>query len=190
MPGKPAPPGMPGKPPGPKPKGSRGPGSRPSSRSRSGSRSAEPNPKGTSLMRPPYAGRRHGSLGFRPVGSRTSTLVAAALLAAVLGLLAVTLPVPMVALGPGPTFDTLGEDEGRPVVAIDGLPTFPTSGHLNMTTVAVTDRLTLVRVLGFWASGQRQVVPRDAIFPAGKSDEQVQQENTQQFAASEQNAET
>jgi PDZ domain-containing protein len=115
--------------------------------------------------------------------------VCAALLAAVLGVLGASLPVPLVALGPGPTYDTLGEVNGAPVVTVDGLPTFPTTGHLNMTTVAVSDRLTFVDVLRAWASGARQVVPRSVVFAPGKSDDQVREENTQQFATSETNAE-
>lgn len=113
----------------------------------------------------------------------------AALLAVLLGALATSLPVPLVALGPGPTYDTLGAVDGAAVVTVAGLPTFPTTGHLNMTTVAVSDRLTFVDVLVAWAAGARQVVPRSQIFPPGKTDDQVRQENTQQFATSETNAE-
>jgi Lon-like protease len=123
------------------------------------------------------------------VVGRTSTLACAAVLAGVLGILGTSLPVPLVALGPGPTYDTLGDVNGAPVVTVDGLPTFPTSGHLNMTTVAVADQLTFVDVLHAWAAGNRQVVPRTQIFPPGKTDAQVRDENTQQFATSETNAE-
>lgn len=120
---------------------------------------------------------------------RTRTAVAAGLLALAIGVLGATLPVPMVALGPGPTYDTLGDVDGTPVVAVEGLPVFPTSGHLNMTTVAVADGLTLFSTLGLWASGERRVVPRDQIFPPEKTDQQVQQENSDQFVASEADAE-
>jgi Lon-like protease len=123
------------------------------------------------------------------VNRRTWNLVAAGMLALALAVLAATVPVPMVALGPGPTYDTLGDVGGQPVVAVDGLQAYPTTGHLNMTTVSVTDRLTLFATLGLWADGDRQVVPRSEVFPPEKSDEQVQQENTEQFAASEANAE-
>jgi PDZ domain-containing protein len=120
---------------------------------------------------------------------RTSTTAAAALLAAVFALLAASVPVPLVALGPGPTFDTLGVVNGTSVVVVDGLPTFPTSGHLNMTTVAVTDRLTFGAMLRAWASRDRQVIPRSQIFPPGKTDAEVREENNRAFSASESNAE-
>lgn len=120
---------------------------------------------------------------------RTWTVVSAGLLALALGGLGATLPVPLVALGPGPTVNTLGEVNGTAVVAVTGVPTYPTAGNLNMTTVSVTDRLTLFNAIGFWTAGDQQVVPRDTVFPPGKSDAQVQQENTDQFASSEANAE-
>lgn len=123
------------------------------------------------------------------MGRRTRTLVAAALLAVALGVFATTVPVPMVALGPGPTFDTLGEVDGTTVVAVDGLEVYPTSGRLNMTTVAVTDRLTMMATLGYWLADERQVVPRSQVFPPGLSDAEVERENTLSFAASEVNAE-
>ena len=54
--------------------------------------------------------------------SRISTLLAAGLLAAALVVLAVTVPVPLVALGPGPTFNTLGKVDDKPVITVQGLP--------------------------------------------------------------------
>jgi PDZ domain-containing protein len=123
------------------------------------------------------------------VNRRTWTVVSAAMLALALGVLGATLPVPMVALGPGPTYDTLGEVEGDPVVTVEGQPVYPTSGQLNMTTVSVTDRLTLFAALGFWASPDSQVVPREQIFPSDMSLNEIQEQNTAQFTSSETNAE-
>ncbi|WP_308257496.1 YlbL family protein [Pseudonocardia lacus] len=119
----------------------------------------------------------------------TWNIAAAALLAVVLGVLGGTLPVPLVALGPGPTYNTLDTVDDVPVIRVDGLSTYPTSGHLNMTTIAVSDQLTMFGALGAWASGYRQVVPRSTIYPPEKSDAQVQEDNSAQFAASEANAE-
>src|SRR4051812_26195791 len=99
--------------------------------------------------------------------------------------LAVAVPVPLVALGPGPTFNTLGKVDDKPVIAVQGLPTYPPSGNLNLTTVSVTDHLTLVAMLGHWAAPDRQVVPRSAICPPGLTDEQVQEKNAEDFTTSE-----
>lgn len=116
------------------------------------------------------------------------TALAAALLALSLAVIGATLPVPYVALGPGPTYDTLGDYEGAAIVSVEGLPSYPTSGHLNMTTVSVVDQLPLFTALSFWASGERRVVPREALFPSDRSTEEVKQENAAQFASSESNA--
>ncbi|HEY0814870.1 MAG TPA: PDZ domain-containing protein [Pseudonocardia sp.] len=122
--------------------------------------------------------------------SRTSTLLAGGLLAVALAVLAIAVPVPLVALGPGPTFNTLADADGKPVVAVSGLPTYPTSGNLNMTTVSVTDRLTLVGALSYWAAPGRQVVPRSTVYQPGKTDAQVELKNAEDFTDSEINAES
>lgn len=118
------------------------------------------------------------------------TTAFAGLLAMTLCVLGVTLPVPMVAIGPGPTYDTLGEVEGKQVVAVDGIAVYPTTGHLNMTTVSVTDRLTMFTALGRWASSDSQVVPRERVYPSDLTTEEVQKVNAEQFATSEANAES
>jgi PDZ domain-containing protein len=89
----------------------------------------------------------------------------------------------------GPTYDTLGQVEGRTVVEIDGQTTYPTGGQLNMTTVSVSDGITLFEALGKWMSGRYAIVPREEIFPPTKTEEQVEQENAQAFQDSEDNAE-
>jgi Lon-like protease len=98
-------------------------------------------------------------------------------------------PAPFVAVGRGPTYDTLGEVAGAEVVAIDELPTYPTSGQLNMTTVGVTDGLTMQQALAMWASGDFQVVPRHTLFPPGVSGAEVTERNRAMFVDSQTNAE-
>lgn len=119
---------------------------------------------------------------------RVLTAVAAGLLALALGVIGATLPVPYVALGPGPTYDTLGDYEGTPIVSVEGLATYPTTGHLNMTTVSVTDQVSMFAALAFWLSEERRVVPRELIFPSDRSTQEIQDENAAQFASSELNA--
>ena len=93
--------------------------------------------------------------------------------------------VPYVSLGPGPTFDTLGEVDGKQVVDIQGTQVHPASGHLNMTTVSQRDDLTLGEALRYWVSGREQLVPRDLVYPPDKSREQVDKDNNNDFKQSE-----
>ncbi|MHA6798621.1 YlbL family protein [Bounagaea algeriensis] len=121
---------------------------------------------------------------------RTWTLVLSVGLVVVFGLLGAAAPVPYVALGPGPTYDTLGTDGNAPVIGIEGERTYPTEGQLNMTTVSVTDRLSLFSALSMWASGRYALTPREVYFPPGKSEREVERENTAAFNDSRTTAET
>jgi PDZ domain-containing protein len=105
------------------------------------------------------------------------------------GVLLSLVTVPYVSLGPGPTFDTLGEVEGKQVVDIEGADVHPTSGHLNMTTVSQRDDLTLGQALTLWMSGREQLVPRDLVYPPDKSKDEIDKANTTDFKRSEDSAE-
>ena len=99
---------------------------------------------------------------------RILTLIVALVPIVVFGLLLAVVTVPYVSLGPGPTFDTLGEVDGKQVVDIQGTKTHPTSGHLNMTTVSQRDDLSLAEAVTLWLSGEEQLMPRDLVYPPGK----------------------
>ncbi len=116
---------------------------------------------------------------------RSGTLLTSGVLAVVLLFAAVFASVPYVSLGPGPTFDTLGSSGGRPVITISGRETFPTEGHLDLVTVGVRSRLTLGQALLGWFDRSQAVVPRELVFPPGKTDKQVDAENAQQMTASQ-----
>src|SRR3954469_5961381 len=68
---------------------------------------------------------------------RGLTLTLSAVLVVVLGILTSVLPVPYVVLVPGPVTDTLGTIGAKPVVSATGAQTYPTKGHLYLTTVGV-----------------------------------------------------
>jgi len=123
------------------------------------------------------------------VNRRISTLIVALVPILIFGMLLTTVTVPYVALGPGPTFDTLGEIDGKQVVDIEGAELHPTSGHLNMTTVSQRDGLSLGQALVFWASGRDQLVPRDLVYPPDRSKEEIDEANTKDFRQSEFSAE-
>jgi PDZ domain-containing protein len=123
------------------------------------------------------------------VNRRILTLLVALVPIMAFGVLAAVVTVPYVSLGPGPTFDTLGEVEGEQVVDIEGADLHPTSGHLNMTTVSQRDGITLGQALTLWMSGREQLVPRDLVYPPDKSKDEIDEANTTDFRRSEDNAE-
>ncbi len=119
---------------------------------------------------------------------RTATLLVGLLLVVVLGALGSAVPVPYVALGPGPTYNTLGEVGGTQVIDVKGTTTYPTTGNLNMTTVSVRDGITLFGALGLWLDRRDALVPRETVYPADQTTEQIQQQNTADFRQSESSA--
>lgn len=97
--------------------------------------------------------------------------------------------IPYVALGPGPTHDTLGEAKNGPVIKIDGTKSYETNGQLRLTTVSVANEISLINGLGMWMSGRYALAPRELYFPPGESDEDVKQANVRLFQDSQSSAE-
>ena len=100
----------------------------------------------------------------------------------------IRLTVPYAAEGPGPTFDTLGEVDGEPVVDVEGAQTQDTGGQLNMTTVSVRTNMTLGQALGRWIATDDTIVPVEQILPPDLDEDQVREYNQQAFVASEASA--
>jgi PDZ domain-containing protein len=117
------------------------------------------------------------------------TIVASFGLAAVLGLIGGLVRVPYVSIGPGPTYDTLGEVNDQVVVQVEGERTYETSGQLRMTTVSVSDDVTLFGALGMWVSGRYALMPRDEYFGPGQTEADLERENTKMFQNSQSDAE-
>jgi PDZ domain-containing protein len=112
-------------------------------------------------------------------------------------LVAVTRPVPYVRLSPGPVYNALGEDQGHPVVTVDGAKTFPTDGSLGITTVyelgAPGSQLSLLQAFRSWLEPSDDVVPRDFLYPddafgGDNSGDDFRKQGAAQLAESEQNA--
>jgi Lon-like protease len=123
------------------------------------------------------------------VSRRIAVLVTGTVLLLVFGVVGTLLPVPYVAQVPGPTFNTLGDIDGRPIITLEGRERNDTSGNLNLTTVGVPQRaLTLVGAVQGWFDSEVTVVPREQVYPSGKSEQQTQEENRQAFLTSEQAA--
>lgn len=122
---------------------------------------------------------------------RTLTSLLAFGLAALLVLAGFTVQVPYVLLSGGPTFNTIGEVDGVPVITITGRQTFEdTDGRLDLTTVNVDRSLTLWEAMQGWVRTDQAVVPRELLYPPGKTDDQVQAENAAQMVTSQSAAKT
>ncbi|GAA2240014.1 PDZ domain-containing protein [Streptomyces amakusaensis] len=122
---------------------------------------------------------------------RTATMLASTLIFIALLCAGVLIPVPYSEMSPGPTVNTLGNAGGEPVLRISGRKTYPTTGHLNMTTVRVTGadyRLNLVETIYGWLAHDNVVVPHETLYPDGKTEEQSTQENAEEFTQSQESA--
>ncbi|MFF9242099.1 MULTISPECIES: YlbL family protein [unclassified Streptomyces] len=122
---------------------------------------------------------------------RTATMLASTLMLIALLCAGVLINVPYSEMSPGPTVNTLGDHDGEPVLQISGRKTYPTDGHLNMTTVRVTSadyRMNLVEAVYGWLAHDNKVVPHDTLYPDGKTEEQSTQENAEEFSQSQESA--
>ncbi|WP_055600424.1 S16 family serine protease [Streptomyces aureus] len=97
-------------------------------------------------------------------------------------------PLPYAIAQPGTTADVLGKDKGREVITITGAPVRPSEGQLRMTTIVATGPSTdvdLGDVADAWFRTDRAVLPRDSVYPPGKSDAEVEKHNLGQMKESQ-----
>src|SRR5664279_1688558 len=156
---------------------------------------------GRPLMRrtrnPPADRLRSGAMSwFSRMTLRGRTMLVGTSLTAVLVVAAAAIPIPYVAVGPGVTYNTLGSVDGTEVITFSGKdipasatrPT-PGDGHLNMTTISITDNVPLFEALGLWATGRYALAPREDYFPPDKTVDEVQAQDAQAFRDSQSAAE-
>lgn len=107
-------------------------------------------------------------------------------------LVAASVKVPYVILQPGPVFDTLGSDGGKPIIKISGTKTYPTTGELNMTTVSESggpeEGITIFQAAWAWINSDADVMPREVLYDEGTTQEQDYQAATEDFSTSQSNA--
>nr|WP_239523051.1 S16 family serine protease [Geodermatophilus normandii] len=100
------------------------------------------------------------------------------------------MPVPYVAQVPGPTFNTLGDIDGDPVITVRGRDRNEVDGNLNLTTVGVGRAgLSLVEAVRGWFDDEVSVVPEESVYPPDRTEEEIEQANRQAFLTSEESAE-
>lgn len=150
------------------------------------------------LFDPPPSRAAAGDVPTVPARRVATVTVGWLLLAAgVIGALVLgLLPAPYVVERPGPVFDTLGDvgvgDDTVPLIEIPDERTYSTSGSLDLLTVNIQgsrqEPLTWVDVALAWFDRSKAVVPVEAVYPDGVSDEQsdeqsrVEMENSQKEA--------
>lgn len=126
------------------------------------------------------------------VSRRGWMLLISALTSLALILVALLLPVPFVRMAPGPTFNVIGEQDGREVIEIEDAATYPVTGALDMTTVLESGGprggLSFVEALASWLDPSDAVVPRELLFPDDITGEEVRMRQAALFSTSGSNA--
>lgn len=123
--------------------------------------------------------------------SRNLTVIVSSILFVTLAGLLVLLPVPFVTWRPGTTTDVLAEGSDGPLVSVQGIDTFPTTGRLLMTTVSasrVDSVVSLPESLLAYFGKHSEAMPREAVFPSGQSGEQVREGQVLQMDTTRTNA--
>jgi Lon-like protease len=120
---------------------------------------------------------------------RALTLLVAGIAVVAAVVVSAVLPVPYVILSPGPTLNTLGSQSGTPLIQISGHPVKATRGHLNMVTVDFQggpgDEINIFTALRAWVSAHDAVVPQEEVFGTGESAQQVQNQDVEEMANSQ-----
>lgn len=130
--------------------------------------------------------------------SRRKRLGFALLVAALAGTAALAwVPAPYVIEMPGPVYDTLGtvtasDDSKVPMVQISGTETYETSGSLSLLTVWVAgspeSRPSWFEVFEAWVRPDYAIMPIDAIYPSGITQEDSANSNKIAMSNSKQEA--
>ena len=123
---------------------------------------------------------------------RLVTLLIAGVCVLVGLVVAAVVPVPYVALTPGPTLNTLGSPGGKPIIQISGHRVYSTTGNLNLVTVSYTGGpgtdFNIFSALRAWLTPNDAVVPASEIYSPGQTQQQVVQQDTQQMLGSQEDA--
>ena len=140
-------------------------------------------------VRPPAAARPPVWRSYVGFGLLVAALVGTTLFALA--------PSPYVVERPGPVFDTLGEtrgadDEVVPLIDIPGETTYPTTGRLDMLTVYIDgsreNPLSWLDVATAWFNPSRTILPVDAVYPEGQTEEESDAESAAAMDTSQQDA--
>lgn len=109
-----------------------------------------------------------------------------------LGIAVGTIPVPYVIESPGPTYNTLGESQGKPVISITGRDAYPAKGNLDLTTVYVdggpNGPVSILDAFSAWLAPSKAVHPVELIYPTGTTREEAEEQSSVAMTTSQENA--
>ena len=127
-----------------------------------------------------------------PVTRRALTFGISLLATTVLVAGLAVLPAPYAVRSPGPTEDTLGEQDGQPLISVTGAETYDSTGELRLTTVSVAGGpgypVNLAQVVQGWFDRSRSVRPVEEVFPTGRTKEETEQQGQAEMISSQENA--
>ncbi|WP_432244827.1 YlbL family protein [Arthrobacter sp. G.S.26] len=130
--------------------------------------------------------------GPSPRDRKVSAMMLAGVSALGLGIAVATIPVPYVVESPGPTYNTLGQSQGHPVISVTGRETFPAAGNLDLTTVYVdggpNGPVSILGAFSAWLDRSKAVYPQELLYPTGTSKEEAQEQSTVAMTTSQENA--
>ncbi len=119
-----------------------------------------------------------------------------AFVAVALVLIVALLPSPYAVEQPGPVYDTLGSSgtgkAAAPLISIPGRTTYPTTGQLDLLTVSVLGDVrggpSWLDLAQAWLDPTKAVIPLEAVFPQGESQQQADTESSDEMTESQQSA--
>ncbi len=132
----------------------------------------------------------------RPAHTGISPRAAIALIVVVLLVASVAIlnlvSVPKVIYRPGPAYDALGEVDGVDVISVEGLPTYPTSGTLDFTTITLSGGprfpVSAWEWIGAHFDPSSAIEDEDRVFPPNVTPAEVREQNLELMTGSQQQA--
>jgi PDZ domain-containing protein len=122
---------------------------------------------------------------------RTWAAILAVPLLIALGLYVAVKPLPFVTYAPGLTINVLGDNDGQPIIDVQGHRTYRDPGELRMTTVSVTERdarLDLLTLMRTWFSRDDAIYPFSIQYPSTGSQQSDAQEGQVEMIGSQDSA--
>jgi PDZ domain-containing protein len=119
-----------------------------------------------------------------------AALLALAVLLVLLGVLFLT-PVSYTIYRPGPTFDVLGKNGSKDLIAVGGRKTYRDDGQLRMVTIIESqpkEKISLFEALGAWLNPKDDLYPTSAVYPPDTSNQQATQQDAQEMVSSQDDA--